>query len=191
MGKKNTNNYGICCFISPRKEKKKCEEIAKVPWGYCTKHKNTVDGKKAQVEYEKGEKAEKAEKAEKYEKDNEIEIKNISSTRLVNKENPIPSFQQPNNFSITPASIPVVAEKPPLPRAFFTESTPSEATILTFLFDNYYLEKNTQIVFNKKYRAACGIYSSGSIIALTEESKKICHVKGWPYIVDEDYFSDD
>jgi len=80
---KNKNVEGeqkTCKFVS-RNSNKKCTDMANTPWGYCNKHKKTMQSKKEEMNW-------RAEKDENIEQD-QPEIKQIDKT--IDHDNPLDS----------------------------------------------------------------------------------------------------
>lgn len=96
----------ICKYIS-KTTNKKCTDGSTTPWGYCNKHKNTMQGKKEKKNWEA---LQNNEVEEENEYNNQIENNNqISANSAIDYNNPLDSdgvkmYEDINSGNIDPSS---------------------------------------------------------------------------------------
>jgi len=178
-------NSSTCRFVAVR-NKQRCNEAPATEFGFCKKHKNTVQGRKALNDYQQ--------KRNDLERQKEAKIKEVpkkkpqveNPPKVIKKESQVEdSKKETEQFSVLKHGV----RKP--------------ATIKKVIKPNHwgrFEDTDTHIVFDPNTKCAYGIQDpGGELLALSNRHIKICKLNGWDYIspdsddevVEEKFESDD
>lgn len=149
-------NGKTCRFIATR-GKQRCNNSTSTDFGFCTKHKNTVQGKKAAKEY--------SEHLAEMERRKQEELNNI---RKEVRQEELERMKQ------------TIEERP------VREGKRKPAIRKKVIRPNHwgrYEDTETHIVFDPENKCAYGVQDpSGEILALSVRDIEKCKINGWNYI---------
>jgi hypothetical protein len=171
----------VCKFLPLRQDQPPCPEEPATPYGFCKKHRNTVQARKSEKEWEK-----------------QQNIENPPPPQPITEQAPAPVIE-PEKSPETPPPRRVENKKSlkvQIPEHDDSDSEPEEKIVLkpakksttTQIHKNQwgrFEHSETHIVFDPIERAAYGVqdHNTGKILPLTKSYIDICKNKKWKYQV--------